>query len=727
MLNIKNIELKFDNHMILKADFFSARKGAITCITGESGSGKTSLLYTIGLLAYYKPCQYSYDDKAVQLDHESDVENFRYNHISYVLQDHNVIDSITVEKNIEFMLTMNAVSNLSVDAILEKVVLQDKKNAYPSSLSGGEKQRLAFACAIAKNTDIILGDEITSSLDYDSKAIILRLLKEMAYDNKTVIIVSHDEEIIANSDCVYVIEDCKLKLLHDKDKKETISQTTQKRINTNFLERYQVLFLSNKKLIIRKVFNILLTSILVLASLAIMGNAKETNEGLIQTTESISNLELFLMNQYDFQIENEDTKAVISNMDGNGQPAFDDEVSAKIETLDHIAASYEIYNFSSAGLNIISGKMENGEMKVIRNGTEVKRRMFNDEELRNGYSYDYTIKPYFKEQTWFHEGDDGIYINQEFAHTYSVEKNDVLHFQAFVPTAILHTEATYYPNQNCENLGGAVKCTPAEEGKIDYQSSVYAYVPIELDYRVLDIINSVNTSGGYTLQNTMYLPYDSMMEIIHNNKVTQFDQYEEMGIWNGSFSELKSPIRILFADKYQSIPEIQNNIKSLSDHIAIGYDYQDLDALYAHLNQETSLSLWYSIGLIFLVIIFITFSGYQQIKNYRTQILMMQINGLSKKNILLYFLCNSCMQVIYCTLCIMAVYQVVALPFLFMDPMHLPDWYLLLYSYINFSPVYLLYGTLILIVGACCTMLCYKSGLKHTSIALLLRGNHDSN
>ena len=83
----------------------------------------------------------------------------------------------------------------SIEKLLEMVNLADKKNSMPSSLSGGERQRAAIACAIAKDSDIILGDEVTSALDEDNKKTVMKLLRECANKGKTVILVSQAESV----------------------------------------------------------------------------------------------------------------------------------------------------------------------------------------------------------------------------------------------------------------------------------------------------------------------------------------------------------------------------------------------------------------------------------------------------------------------------------------------------------------------------------------------------
>jgi ABC-type lipoprotein export system ATPase subunit len=172
MIELRNINILFDRKECIRNGDFKAYPYQITGIYGESGTGKSSLLYILGMLSNQQH-EYYYNNKQLILN-DKEKAKFRNQHISFITQNSLLIETISVEKNIEYYL-LQSQSKHSVDELLEMVNLKDKKDAMPVSLSTGERQRIAIACALAKDSDIILGDELTSALDDENSDIIMKL------------------------------------------------------------------------------------------------------------------------------------------------------------------------------------------------------------------------------------------------------------------------------------------------------------------------------------------------------------------------------------------------------------------------------------------------------------------------------------------------------------------------------------------------------------------------
>ena len=163
---------------------------------GESGSGKSTLLNIIGLLL--KPTTGAINI----LDYQNVNPNTRQamlilrNEISYIFQNYALIDDETVYQNIELGLKYTKGNHhKKIESILKQLHLEELKNEKVSSLSGGEQQRVAFARAFVKPSEIILCDEPTGNLDSKNKMIILDLLKQLNENGKTIIIVTHDQAV----------------------------------------------------------------------------------------------------------------------------------------------------------------------------------------------------------------------------------------------------------------------------------------------------------------------------------------------------------------------------------------------------------------------------------------------------------------------------------------------------------------------------------------------------
>lgn len=169
--------------------------GEFVAIIGESGSGKSTLLNVIsGIDTYEEGELFINDEEITQFDQEI-LEDYRKDKIAFIFQNHNLVDSYTVQKNVEAALVIQGLSKSKrikqAKEIIEKVGLSKSIKLRASKLSGGEKQRLAIARALAKNTDIIIADEPTGSLDSEAGRQIMEVLSELSKD-KLVLIVSHN-------------------------------------------------------------------------------------------------------------------------------------------------------------------------------------------------------------------------------------------------------------------------------------------------------------------------------------------------------------------------------------------------------------------------------------------------------------------------------------------------------------------------------------------------------
>ena len=165
----------------------------------QSGQGKTTLLNILaGLERGYEWIVKILWTKIDTLS-ESEMTKFRGKHISYVFQEYNLIDSLTVEENIELVLDINKiVRRYSTDEILKRVGLSSKKYSYPTELSGWEKQRVALARSFVWVSDIILADEPTGSLDELNAQKVMQILTELWKETHCSIIMITHSEVIAS-------------------------------------------------------------------------------------------------------------------------------------------------------------------------------------------------------------------------------------------------------------------------------------------------------------------------------------------------------------------------------------------------------------------------------------------------------------------------------------------------------------------------------------------------
>lgn len=181
---------------------FEIEKGELVVIVGPSGAGKTTTLNILGGMDTVTSGKVLVDNKEITKLTDKQLITYRRNDIGFVFQFYNLVQNLTAKENVE-LATQLCSDALNVDEILDKVGLTDRKDNFPSQLSGGEQQRVAIARAIAKNPKLLLCDEPTGALDYKTGKSILKLLQEMARkENMTVLIITHNGAVAPMADKV---------------------------------------------------------------------------------------------------------------------------------------------------------------------------------------------------------------------------------------------------------------------------------------------------------------------------------------------------------------------------------------------------------------------------------------------------------------------------------------------------------------------------------------------
>ena len=181
---------------------FEIEKGELVVIVGPSGAGKTTTLNILGGMDTVTTGRVYVDGKNVSNLKGKDLIKYRRDDIGFVFQFYNLIQNLTARENVE-LATQICRDSLDVDKVLDEVGLKDRKNNFPSQLSGGEQQRVAIARAIAKNPKLLLCDEPTGALDYKTGKQILKLLQDTARkENMTVLIITHNGALAPMADKV---------------------------------------------------------------------------------------------------------------------------------------------------------------------------------------------------------------------------------------------------------------------------------------------------------------------------------------------------------------------------------------------------------------------------------------------------------------------------------------------------------------------------------------------
>ena len=195
IITVKELKKSFGKHEVLKEVNFSVNKGDVTCIIGASGSGKTTLLRCLNLLETPTGGKIYFHDKEIT-EYNAKVEKFRAK-MGMVFQSFNLFNNMTVLDNctlgmIHVLKCNKEEAETEARMYLEKVGMLPQVNAMPHQLSGGQKQRVAIARALCMHPEVILFDEPTSALDPQMVGEVLKVMKELAKEGTTMVIVTHE-------------------------------------------------------------------------------------------------------------------------------------------------------------------------------------------------------------------------------------------------------------------------------------------------------------------------------------------------------------------------------------------------------------------------------------------------------------------------------------------------------------------------------------------------------
>lgn len=207
----KNGEIKEE---ILKGINLSLREGEITALVGASGSGKSTLLTIAAGLQPATNGQVVFNGNNMTTMNEEQIRQIRASQFGFVFQFAHLVPFLTVEEQLLLMLDVSESKlkkqeqKIEINRILKLVEMEHRKDAYPSSLSGGEKQRVAIARAIIHKPKILFADEPTASLDSKRSKDVMRLIRDLTKTlNITTLMVTHDEEMLSYVDHIIKMSD----------------------------------------------------------------------------------------------------------------------------------------------------------------------------------------------------------------------------------------------------------------------------------------------------------------------------------------------------------------------------------------------------------------------------------------------------------------------------------------------------------------------------------------
>lgn len=205
---------------------FAIKKGEFVVIVGPSGAGKTTVLNILGGMDTATTGKIIVDGEDITGYNERQLTGYRRNDIGFVFQFYNLVPNLTAKENVELALQI-CKDPLDAQTVLEDVGLGDRLDNFPAQLSGGEQQRVSIARALAKNPKLLLCDEPTGALDYNTGKAILKLLQDMCREKgMTVIVITHNSALAPMAD----------RLIKIKNGKVSSMETNAQPISIDFIE-----------------------------------------------------------------------------------------------------------------------------------------------------------------------------------------------------------------------------------------------------------------------------------------------------------------------------------------------------------------------------------------------------------------------------------------------------------------------------------------------------------
>lgn len=213
LISVKDIKREFQNGdiitKVLKGVNFDVFEGEFLCLLGESGCGKSTILNIIGGMDKATEGTFSYLGKDLSSASENELTGYRRDNIGFIFQSYNLMPNLNIKQNLELIAEL-VDEPKDVEEVLKLVKMEQKLGNYPSELSGGQQQRVSIARALVKNPKLILADEPTAALDYETSIEVLTALEDIVAAGTTLVMVTHNEEITRMANRVIRFRDGKV-------------------------------------------------------------------------------------------------------------------------------------------------------------------------------------------------------------------------------------------------------------------------------------------------------------------------------------------------------------------------------------------------------------------------------------------------------------------------------------------------------------------------------------
>ena len=626
MLEIHNLNISYGKRVIIKNQDMQFEHGKIVGITGASGEGKSSILNVLGLIK--KPdklCKYIYEGEEIDYNDEKAASLFRLNHIGFIFQDGNLLNNLTAMQNVMLPMMMCEKSQDIIEQEAQRwidyVDIDNVKDGYPDTLSGGEEQRAAVARALINDCDIILADEPTASLDNANSDNIMKLLVKLAHKlKKMVIVVSHDENVIGYCDEVYRIENCELrKAEHESAKEETsqrsvtvlLEKVIHKKQMMSFISKYEKFRKKEKRL--NKILIFIAAIAVSVASISV-GFGKNFTKEQRKFLNAISDRGILVIN---------DTLGIDVEQDYDGARSFDGDIVKQIEDIPNVDKVYPYYKFISYDAN---NTHATSSLTVYDNDRIISMEKYVEPNASS--QREFIVVPKFSEENLSAylingtQDKDGVILMYNMALSLSDEPESLvgkyIEIECYVPVEKYVSKAT-----NPSNI----------DEKLDIDLNIYKRVKFKKKISgVLDksyVYDKTTEASG----NVIFLNSDEMYAIIDKNKGnTDTQEFVDAGF---TLKELAPSVLLVYVNDFEDINNVKDKISRLSVHINVVSKAMDIKRTKENLALIRQVMLVIAIILISVVSILFGFLYYYKNRDRKKEIGIIKALGFSNMDTLL--------------------------------------------------------------------------------------------
>lgn len=652
MLKLNHINLKYGNQLIVSGEL-EIKEGQLTLITGESGSGKSSLLNMLGLILnnVAQQCEYIINDETMDLNNSNVIRQIQREYISYVFQDYNLLDSMSIEDNFK---TMFDIANIryqkeKVKEYLELVGLEEVLNKKVKNLSGGERQRLAIALALVKDPQLILLDEPTANLDVENSQKVIEILNQLKKQGKMIVVSSHHKAMY-EAETIYAIENKKINCIKSEESKYESKAIGYTPFNRKFNLRYGI----------RKFFNgVTLNGILIvilgvvvgfMAFICLQGQSSVSNQK--ENINQIIKTNILVTNTYPVETENVRVEYSETNF-GEG---FNEEMLQDIAKIENVETLYPYHYFTvlemqakedgSRDYSSIKDKTElivldENKQEIARYNPLVKEEgIYRKQEKVALTSWDeYNVEDEVVEMDSSIE--NGVYISSNLYDYLGIEDiiGKTLKFNVHIPFAAIKSELS---------ISGSLQ----EGGKTlgEYTVPSFEHRLRNVEVVVKGVLKWDDSSGFYDFGDVfhVYMNTQQLDNYIKEVNVDKEEFYQKFLDANGDdllydrddnlyTMDYSSSSIIVRVNDYQKVGEVNKQIKLLSDYYLTKTKIIEMESAQKLSSQYIMQNIGLPLVMSVMLIVLICAIYYYRMKRNKKEYALLKAYGIEKiENTLLY-------------------------------------------------------------------------------------------